>query len=405
MNETNKLKILIINHNPKERGTYFRCYGFAKSLAKLGHEVFFICRNRNEQKPKLQITKYKENGVNFIELPLFNSLGFFGLIEHFFRGLYIFSFYAFKKFDIVHSFNVASPMTAMSTFLIYLIKKVKKTKIIVDWDDWFGKGGLTALNHQGKLQESVADFFETKIPLLADAVTLHSEEFMKRATGCGVKKEKITKIYNGADPGAYDFIHKNKYSQQDARQELKIDETKTALFFGSGVVASVGFLLEVLKKIENKNIIMIIVGTPDANAVNLAKQLSVDNRVFFKGIVSYVDFKKYLVASDILLLPRSAKSLLDRCTFPGRVGDYIMSGRPIVASDVGELSVIFRKDKLGLLAESDNVEDFKNKIMALIDDKPLREKLSANALNAGMTKYNWDTLTKILLEKVYYKKQ
>lgn len=399
----NHLKVVIINHNPKERGTYHRCYGFAKELVKKGHQVYFFCLT---PLPGEGLNKYQECGIDFIELPWFSTGGFFSAAEHFFRGLYIFCFAALKRrVNIVHSFNTASPMVGFSTFLIFLIKRFKGIKLIVDWDDWWGKGGLTTLNHQGKLQEVVADLLETKIPLLADHVTLHNDLIKERALGCGVKPEKITKIYNGADVDAYKEFYQNGYTKELARQELNLPDNKIILFFGGAVVTSVPFLLRVVSKIKDHRILLIVVGPIDKSFLRLAEKLKIREKTMFKGLVNYDTFKKYLFASDILLLPRSNSSLLDRCTFPGRIGDYMLAGRPIVASDVGELSHLFREDQIGLLAKPNEVDDFKKQITTLIKDEKLQIELRKKAMEVGKNKYNWGNLTIKLLSQVYIDKK
>jgi len=390
-------KIIIINHNNREKGTYFRCLGFAKELAKRGYYVSFFCLRA---KPKLWFRRHQEAGIDFLEMPWLAQGSFPALVEHFFRGLFIFTFVLFTpKVKIVHSFNVASPMVGFSTFFIFLIKRIKKIKLVVDWDDWWGKGGLLTLNRKGKLQEFAADFLETKIPLLADKVTLHNDLIKQRALKIGVKEENITKIYNGADADSYQNLYDKGYNKFSARQELGLPQDKSILFFGGAVVSSASFILNVMKSIDDDRILLIIVG-PVAEDVKATTQES-SSRVIFKKWLLYDDFKKYLFASDILLLPRSNNSLLDLCTFPGRVGDYMMSGRPIVASDVGELSKVFREDKIGLLAESDDESDFKEKILSLVNNPEQADLLGHESLRVGRQKYNWNNLTSKLLSQVY----
>lgn len=395
-----KLKIAIINHNVKDIGTYHRCFGFARNLANKGHLVYFFYLNPQR---KTWLRKTKDNNLVAIELPWNSGGGVVGAVEHFFRGLYIFLYIATRKIDIVHSFNVPSPMVGFATFLIFLVKKIKKIKLVVDWDDIWGKGGLTELNKHkhGRIQAFVADFLETNIPLLADRLTLHNEYILHKAIKCRVRKEIITKIYNGANVEAFASFYERNYGKEDARNELGLQQDKLILFFGGAVVISVPFLLDVLSKINDKNVILIVVGPVNVDLLESAKIKELENRVFFKGRVSYDVFKKYLFASDILLLPRNKNNLLDVCTFPGRLGDFMLAGRPIIASDVGELSILFRQEKIGLLAKSGDAEDFKNNIIKLIENKELGKELSKSAINVGRERYNWSILTDILLEKVY----
>jgi len=365
-----KIKILILSHNTEERGTYFRCFGFAKYLVKLGQEVTLVCL----QKEKTLKTTIKDNsGVKIILLPRIADSGWGELPAHFGRGIFTFILCLLKKFDVVHTSNVASPTVGLTTFLIYLIKKFKKIKLIVDWDDWWGKGGLLTINQKGWFQESVAEFLETKIPLLADKITLHNDLILQRALESGVKKQNIYKIYNGADVDSYQNFYTNNYNQEKARLELNLPQDKFILFFGSSILTSVPFLLQVLKQIQNENIILVIAGPLHPKYPAMAEELLLQKRVIFTNTIPLTLFRKYLLAADILLLPRSQNSLEDRCTFPARLGDYLLAGRPIIANDVGELSRAFRRDPLGLLARADDQEDFKTKIMQVYNDPNLKK--------------------------------
>ena len=146
---------------------------------------------------------------------------------------------------------------------------------------------------------------------------------------------------------------------------------------------------------------MIIVGPEKKEFKILAEKMGLIDKVFFEGLVGYDKFKKYLFASDVLLLPRSNRHLLDRCTFPGRIGDYMLSGRPIVASSVGELPSFFGENDIGSLAESDDYNDFAKKILFLLDNEDIAEEMSKKAFEVGKNKYGWDIMTESLLKNVY----
>jgi len=395
------MKIIIINHNPKQSGTYFRCFGFAKELAAGGHNVYFFCLRRERwYLPKW----YWECGISFIELPYFFRAGWPELPGHMLRGLFIFLFALFRKVDIVHSFNVASPMVGVSTFLLFLIKRIKGIKLIVDWDDWWGKGGLTTLNQQGKIQEFIADLLETKIPLMADKVTTHNDVILQRALSVGVKPEVIHKIYNGCNMDEYKlFHHQDPEALEKLRKELGLPEDKIIFFFSGSIVTSVPFLLKVFARLKERSpkFHLLIAGPIAKEHKELRVSLVLEDHVTFLGVVAYSSYKKYIVASDILLLPRSNKSLLERCTFPGRLGDYLCAGKPIVASDVGELKNIFQDDRFGILVPSDDEDAFCDAVLGLINQPDRRKEMGRNSLELAYGRLNWKVLTSELIDHVY----
>jgi glycosyltransferase involved in cell wall biosynthesis len=341
--------------------------------------------------------------VVFFELPFFGTNGWPEIPGHILRGFFIFFFTMLRKIDVVHSFNVASPMVGLSTALIGLVKKIKRVKLVVDWDDWWGKGGLTSINRQGKLQEQMAEVLETGIPLLADKITLHSELIRKRALSVGVQKQKIHKIYNGCRFEEYSTLHKEAASVNGVQNGNVFRLGKPVLFFGGSIVNIVPFLLNVcmLMKKKGAKFILIIAGPADQKHKRFCEELSLNNNVVFLGRVSYIRYKKCVVDSDVLLLPRSENSLIDRCTFPGRIGDYLCGGKPIVANDVGEIRYIFQKYNIGILVSPDDVEGFCNAILELLRNSERRKIMGDNATKLAKGDLSWRYLTKNLIKNCY----
>ena len=60
------MNILFLNHNVKGKGTYIRCFNFAKHLVRLGHSVVLLT-----SAPQYMIKPYKEviEGVEVICQP------------------------------------------------------------------------------------------------------------------------------------------------------------------------------------------------------------------------------------------------------------------------------------------------------------------------------------------------
>jgi glycosyltransferase involved in cell wall biosynthesis len=397
------MKIIILNHNRKEIGTYHRCNGFARQLANKDHFVHFFCLRRERKK---WLSKRIENNIIFIELPWYSNNGLLATFEHFFRGVYIVLYgLQIKDLNVVHAFNVASPMIAFSTMMLYVIKKFKKFKIVVDWDDVWGRGGLVSYDNKGKIQEEVAHFFETKIPLLADVVTTTNNYLFQTAILCGVKKEKIVIIYNGSDHEDFDSYIDKDLTKGVIRQKLSLSDDQIVLFYGGAIVTSVPFLLKAISEIKTGKIAFIAIGRFSDNQrseiYHIAQKLGLKDKIIIKGVVSYRVYIECLMAADILLLPRSSDSVSDLSTFPGRLADYMLSNRPIVASDVGELSIIFRNDRIGYLSKSDDVSDFSSNISDIIENEEFAMEMAANARKVSVEKYSWKKLTDKLINRVY----
>lgn len=70
--------------------------------------------------------------------------------------------------------------------------------------------------------------------------------------------------------------------------------------------------------------------------VRLAKALGVANRVEFVGVVAYEEFPPLLQGADALVVPHP-RGEFSNAAFPTKLGEYLASGTPTIATRVGEV--------------------------------------------------------------------
>jgi len=392
------MKILFINHNIEGKGTYWRCFWLAKSLVKLNHDVTILCLQKNKT---IKISKKFIEGIKIYHLPRFADQGIAELPGHLLRGILIIIYSLFGKFESIHFFNVASPTCGLPVFPLWFFKKIGiiKAKLIVDWDDLWGKEGLTHLNNQGFFAENLAEFLETKIPPLADSVTIVSEELKKRAIKAGVKETKIVKIINGAD---VELI--GKFSQNQAREDLGIDKNEKIVCFPGVLTINFPLVLSSFGKLLRKNpkLKLYLLNILSKNDEKLILDSGIGKNILVVGFKPYDIYIKYVAAADVVLLPRS-DHILDRCEFPARLGDFMALGKPIVTNRSGDAWRILEDNKAGLSAESGDENDFASKINILLTNTVLAKKFSQKVIKLVKAKYSWDFLAKRLINDVYTK--
>jgi len=390
------MKILFLNHNVEGKGTYWRCYWLARSLVKQGNTVIVLCL---QKKRSIKISKRVIEGVQFYFLPRFANKGVVELPGHLLRIFLILIYSLFGRFEIIHSFNVASPTCGFPVFFIWFFKKVKfiKTKLIVDWDDLWGKEGLTHLNNQGIFAENLSEFLETRIPPLADAVTVVSEELKNRAIKTGVKKTKIFKIINGSNA---ELI--GKYSQGQSRKDLGIDEKEKIVCFPGVLTINLPFVLSSFKESLQKNpkLKLYLLNLLSKDDEKLILNSGIEKNILVVGFKPYDIYLKYVAAANVVLLPRSSH-ILDRCEFPARLGDFMSLGKPIVTNKSGDAWKILEDNKAGLVANMADENDFALKINSMLEDTGLAKRFSLKVMELAKTKYSWDFLATRLLKEVY----
>ncbi len=91
-------------------------------------------------------------------------------------------------------------------------------------------------------------------------------------------------------------------------------------------------------------------------------RLGITNQLILK--VDFIDEPELLAlysGAVALLLPLWDDDR-SKARFPFKLGDYLMSGRPVVASGVGEVGKYLKNEETAFIARSDDVEDFSSRI-------------------------------------------
>jgi len=196
------------------------------------------------------------------------------------------------------------------------------------------------------------------------AVSKAVENYLK---SMGVKN--TTTIYTGIDTNLYKPNNLKKL-----RKEFNISEDT----FLIGIVAVLRLakrhkdLIEAVSKIK-ENVKLIIIGDGPIwdNLKNLIKEKNLQNKVIMTGRRD--DVAEILPDLDLFVLPSKEEAL----------GTSILEasacGVPVVASNVGGIVECVREDKNGLLFESTNVDDLKEKILEMINNKEKYEYFKNNA--------------------------
>ncbi|MBW7940784.1 MAG: glycosyltransferase, partial [Candidatus Omnitrophica bacterium] len=107
-----------------------------------------------------------------------------------------------------------------------------------------------------------------------------------------------------------------------------------------------------------------------------------------------------LSAADIHLLPLP-DNLVNRARWPIKFGDYLCSGRPMVACCVGDAVEWLPRFNAGLVSSPDP-EDMAARICELLSDETLRRECGARARELACGPLSWGSLAERFLE-VYEK--
>lgn len=239
---------------------------------------------------------------------------------------------------------------------------------------------------------------ERMMYFFVDQFIVINETTEKYLLGLGVKKEKI--IFDIPDTITRDREFIKKADKTVVRERFSITaEKKIAISIGS-LIKEKGFfeLIRVFSDLKRNDLALVICGegTEKENLQKLCKELEIEDKVFFAGIVSREDIWSYLFGSDIFILFSKSESL-------GMVFWEAMHAKvPVVGTSVGGVKETIGADGERGFFFNDNINDLNEKIDVCLDNKS-EEKRRQMIVRAK--KYVDEKLSiKISINKIYNKK-
>ncbi len=116
------------------------------------------------------------------------------------------------------------------------------------------------------------------------------------------------------------------------------------------------------------------------------------------GAVPFEIVPHYLSELDILVAPYP--DLDDFYFSPLKVYEYMASGRPIIASAIGQIRDMLEDNVTALLIKPGDTEELQQAILRLKDDLVLRERLGQAARKEAFEKHSWQNRMELLEQKI-----
>lgn len=382
-----RMKILMLNHNVKWRGTFFRAFHFAKCLVRRGHEVTLVTISSGN---RFRFQKETLQGVDVLESPdLLSGIGRSGWDPYdTLRRLPV----ATRKngFDLVHGFDCRPAVI----FPALAMKKAKRKPFLSDWADWWGRGGI--VQERGRLLRwtlgPLETYLEERFRFRADAVTVTSRALQDRAAGLGLERKRIHYIPSGSDVETIRPLPK-----REMRKRLGLPEAGKVLGYVGFINYDVECMIRAFPLVQARfpEVTLLLVGQKYAVTRQLCRENHITRGIREVGIVPFRELPGFLACADVLLLPFTDK-ICNIGRGPIKLGDYMAAGRPIVTQPVGDLRAVFTEDEpIGLLA-GDSPEAFATAISELLSEPERAEEYGRNARRLAEEKYSWQKMTERL---------
>jgi glycosyltransferase involved in cell wall biosynthesis len=175
------------------------------------------------------------------------------------------------------------------------------------------------------------------------------------------------------------------------------------IIFYYGVIAERRGIFDALRVFvrlveENYPVNFLLIGPVDKKDMPLFSEFTaldlLANRIHYIPWIESHVFPDYCALSDICLAPFQ-KNPQHESGVANKIYDYMLAGKPIVASNCRPQQNLIESHNCGLIFE--NITGFHDAIVRLLNDTGLREEMGDNGRNAILNEYNTENFKKDLL--------
>ncbi|WP_026915724.1 glycosyltransferase family 4 protein [Christiangramia portivictoriae] len=245
-----------------------------------------------------------------------------------------------------------------------------------------------------------ASFFVEKIPIVYRNISIISEWVSDRPKKMIYKRifNRVAHVTSVGDEALTDFIETYNFPRKHAevirrgipvksidkftfskkfRQELGFDDsTKIAVHIGNfSPEKNHEFLINVFKdlRVNYPGIKLVCVGSGILyeSVSNIIKENGLENTIYLLGFRK--DIPEILAASDCLVLCSKIEGV------PGVILEAGTQKTPSIATNVGGVKEALIDGETGFLIDNFDIEEFRIKLIQLMEDQNLRERLGENA--------------------------
>lgn len=199
----------------------------------------------------------------------------------------------------------------------------------------------------------------------------------------GVPKERIHIINMTVDESRFEGLKKQNC-------EPYIAYCGTVSNYKDGVDSLIRSFKYVAEK--NKSIKLYIIGSiPNKGEKNsnieLIKELDLEERVVLTGLVSADKMPQLLKNAKALVLARPNNKQAQN-GFPTKLGEYLLTGNPVVITKTGDISLFLKDGESAMLAEPGDEQEIADKILTLLANPVLSQSIGEKGKLVALKYFN-----------------
>ncbi len=283
-----------------------------------------------------------------------------------------------EKFDVIHAHDwlvAYAAKTLKMSYGIPLVSTIHATEA----------GRNSGIN--GETQKYINDT-EWMLTYESSEVIVNSN-YMKNELQrlFALPYEKINVVPNGVNINLFNDITRD----YDFRRQYAMDNEKIILFMGrlvyeKGVQHLIAAMPKILENYHDAKLVICGKGGMIDELRAEANALGLGEKVYFAGYMNSKNVQKMYKCADISVFPSTYEPF-------GIVAlEAMLSGTPIVVSDIGGLNEIVDHGINGMKSYAGNPNSLADSILSLLFDQKLCNDIVRNALSKVKKDYNWQKI-------------
>ncbi len=203
----------------------------------------------------------------------------------------------------------------------------------------------------------------------------------------GLPFEKINVVPNGVNLNNFN----NVYRDYDFRRRFAMDNEKIILFMGrlvyeKGIQNLIAAMPKVLEHYHDSKLVIAGKGGMIDELRRETEALGISHKVYFAGYLNSKDVQKMYKCADVSVFPSTYEPF-------GIVAiEAMLSGIPVVVSDIGGLNEIVEHGVTGMKSYAGNPNSLADSILSLLFDHKLCDEVVKNAKAKVKSEYNWNKI-------------
>lgn len=214
----------------------------------------------------------------------------------------------------------------------------------------------------------------------ADNVTALSNYLADFARSMGAKNAEV--VPNGVDLGKFKV----------KSEKLKINDGEKVILVTTSRLVKKNAVDDIIRSLKflPDNVVFRSVGSgeDEISLKNLVGELGLGNRVEFIPYADHDKVSELLRSSHIFIRPSLSEGLGNSFL------EAMALGLPIIGTDVGGIPDFLKDGKTGLFCEVRNPKSISEKVMMLVKDKDLYQRISESGRRVVSEGYNWEIIAK-----------